>query len=166
MHFSAAIDALGSDAHGRQDFWLLCRIGSLLCALPLAHVVEIMRVRPIDPVSGAPPFVCGLSIIRGTPIPVIDVARLLGVQTALSQRLVTVKAGARVVALAVEGVLGVRSIVATGYTEPLPPLLQEAMSDMVSAISRLDADLLVFLNTARIVSEVLFEHLGKPGIFA
>jgi chemotaxis signal transduction protein len=60
------------------------------------------------------------------------------------------------VALAVDTVLGVRSI---KTDEPLPPLLGEAASEVVSAIGRLDAELLLFLGKARIVPEQLFEHL-------
>lgn len=166
LHLSAAIDEPGSCAHGREDLWLLCRAGSSLCALPLANVVEIMPALRIEPVAGAPPFVRGLSIIRGAPTPVVDIAHLFGGCTAPSRRLVTVKTGTRVVALEVDSVLGVRSIVTASNTEPLPPLLREAMSDMVSAIRRLDADLLVFLDTARVVPEALLEHLGDRETFA
>jgi purine-binding chemotaxis protein CheW len=128
-------------------------------------VVEIMRALRIEPVAGAPPFVRGLSVIRGAPTPVVDIAHLCGGCTAPCRRWVTVKTGTRVVALAVDSVLGVRSVVSASNTEPLPPLLREAMSDMVSVIRRLDADLLMFLNTARIVPEVLLEHLGDPETF-
>jgi purine-binding chemotaxis protein CheW len=165
LHFSAAINEPGSGARGLQDLWLLCRAGSSLCALPLANVVEIMRALRVEPVAGAPPFVRGLSVIRGAPTPVVDIAHLFGGCTAPSRRWVTVKTGTRVVALAVDSVLGVRSVVTASNTEPLPPLLREAMSDMVSVIRRLDADLLMFLNTARIVAEVLLEHLGDPETF-
>lgn len=61
------------------------------------------------------------------------------------------------VALAVDTVLGTRSIEAD---EPLPPLLQEAANNAVSAIGRLDAELVLFLATARIVPQKLLERLG------
>lgn len=156
MHFSAAH---GDGAHGGQDNWLLCRAGSFLCALRLADVVEIMRLLPSEPIADAPTFVRGLSIIRGMPMPVVDIALLLSGRTASLRRLITVKSGTRIVALAVDSVLGVKSIETEGTAESLPPLLREAAGDMVSAIGRLDADLLLFLNTARIVPEALFERL-------
>jgi purine-binding chemotaxis protein CheW len=156
MHLSTVISEPGSDTLGRQEAWLLCHAGSSFYALPLCHVVEIMRILPIDPVAGAPPYVRGLSIIRGTPTPIVDIAFLCVGRTASSHRLVTVRTDTRIIALAVDRVLGVRSLKAD---EPLPPLLREAATDVVSAIGRLDAELLLFLSTARIVSEELLERL-------
>jgi purine-binding chemotaxis protein CheW len=162
MHLSASIGEPDGGAHGGEAIWLLCRAGSFLCALRLADVVEIMRVLRIEPIAGAPPFVRGLSIIRGAPTLVVDIAHLFGGRSAVSQRQVTVKIGTRIVALAVDNVLGVQLMETAGIAEPLPPLLREAASDMVSAIGRLDADLLLFLNTARIVPDTLLEHFGRP----
>src|ERR1700733_14675484 len=96
---------------------LLFRVRARLCALPLAHVVETMRPLPVEAMAGAPRCVRGLAIIRGAPIPVVDVAELLGegsVQTDTgtrsqpAARFVAVKVADRGIALAVDGVLGVR----------------------------------------------------------
>jgi purine-binding chemotaxis protein CheW len=159
MNFSAASEKPRGGARGGQDIWLLCGAGSFLYALPLARVIEVMPLLPIEPVAGALACVRGLSIIRGSPTPVVDIALLFGGFAGPSQRLVTVQAGARTIALAVERVLGVRSIEPDRVAEPLPPILREVASDMVSAISRLDAELLLFLGTARIVPDAL---LGVP----
>jgi purine-binding chemotaxis protein CheW len=148
---------VGGSAYGGQDAWLLCRAGSSLFALPLGQVVEIMRILPIEPVTGAPPYVRGLSIVRGAPTPVLDTALLCGGRTAPSRRLVTIRAGTRTIALSFETVLGIRSF---KTDEPLPPLLREAASEMVSAIGRLDAELLLFLSAACAVPEELFNRLG------
>jgi hypothetical protein len=51
--------------HGKRSSWLLCRAGNLLCALPIEHVIEIMRPLPVEQIAGAPHYVRGLSIIRG-----------------------------------------------------------------------------------------------------
>jgi purine-binding chemotaxis protein CheW len=126
--------------------------------LPLEYVVEIMRILPIEQIADVPLCVRGLSIIRGAPTPVVDTALLCGGRTAPSHRLVTITVGTQIVALAVDTVLGIRSI---STDEPLPPLLQEAANNVVSAIGRLDAELLLFLATARIVSEELIERLGS-----
>ena len=45
----------------------------MLAALPLEHVVETMRPLPVEPLGDAPRFILGLSIVRGEPIPVVDV---------------------------------------------------------------------------------------------
>jgi purine-binding chemotaxis protein CheW len=162
MYFSAVIGEADGSAQDGHDNWLLCRAGSFVCALPLTNVIEIMRILRIEPIADAPDFVRGLAIIRGVATPVVDIAHLFGGSPAAPHRLVTVKAGTRVVALAVDSVLGVRSMDTAGITEALPPLLRDAASDMVSAIGRLDADLLFFLNTAGIVPEALFDRLICP----
>lgn len=153
---------LMSAEHGgsstQSDAWLLCRTGTRLCALPLDHVIEIMRVLPIEPISGAPHFVRGLSIIRGSPVPVIDTGKLFGEQETRSARLVTIRVGDRTVAFAVDEVLGVRAI-ETDVVVTLPPLLRDA-GGALSAIGTLDAELLLFMNAARIVPDALFDDLS------
>ena len=142
--------------------WLLCRAGTHLCAMPLEHVVEIMRVLPIEAVAGAPHYVHGLCVIRGLPVPVLDAGLLIGDHATRPERLVTIRIGDRTIALAVEGVLGIRSIMA-GAIRQLPPLLRHAAAETIAAIGTLDAELLFFLNTARIVPEDVLERLGAEG---
>jgi purine-binding chemotaxis protein CheW len=137
---------------------LLLRVRSRLCALPLEHVIETMRPRPVSAVVNTSPWVTGLSIIRGAAVPVVDVARLLdpsvgdaGVSDPNgAARFVTVRTGDRTVALAVDAVVGVRNLPASALGE-LPPLLRDVRPDAVAAIGTLDAELLVVLCTAHLV---------------
>lgn len=132
--------------------WLLCRAGRRLCALPLDHVVETMRPLPIERITGAPQLVLGLSVVRGSPIPVLDIGALFGEPATDPRRIVTVSTGGRLVALAVEQVIGVRSIQPDALDD-LPPLLKDAAGEVVSAIGRLDSDLLLFLSATRLLPE-------------
>src|SRR5688572_15607941 len=70
------------EAGANRAMWLICRVSTRVCALPLDAVVETMRPLVVEPVAGAPGFVSGLSIVRGEPIPVVDAARLLGTEVA------------------------------------------------------------------------------------
>jgi purine-binding chemotaxis protein CheW len=142
----------------RSVSWLLCRLGTHICALPLAHVTEIMRPLPIEPIGGAQHFVLGLAIVRGTPMPVVSTALLVGERGNETQRWVTLQVGGRDVVLAVDSVLGVSVIDATLGNE-LPPLLRDAASEVVLAIGTLDAELLLFLNAARIVPMAMQEGI-------
>jgi purine-binding chemotaxis protein CheW len=138
--------------------WLLCSAGLGRCALPLDHVIEIMRMLPIERVAAAPAFILGLSIIRGRPLPVVDLGMLLGETAGDPARLVAVTLGGRPVALAVDAVSGVRSIDPARLSD-LPPLLRDAASEAVIAIGTLDAELLFLLQAGRLVSESVFERL-------
>jgi len=131
---------------------LVCRVEARLCALPLEHAVETMRPLAVEPVVGAPPFVRGLAVVRGEPLPVVDAARLLGLQEGPIGRFVTVAVGVRRVALAVDAVVGVRRF-PPGSLRALPPLLHEAAGDVVDAIGLLDSALLLVLRSARLLPD-------------
>ncbi|HYQ46781.1 MAG TPA: chemotaxis protein CheW [Polyangiaceae bacterium] len=147
---SSTVDQAGP---GRRHAVVLCQVGSVVCALPLEHVAETLRPLPIETLSGTAHFVDGLSIIRGAPVPVVDLARLLGNATDEPRtRLVVVKIGERSAALAVGSVLGVRALESATVVE-LPPLLAGASSEIITAIGSLDARLLLVLETSRVLPE-------------
>lgn len=130
---------------------LLSLVGSRTCAVPVELISETMRPLPIEPLVGMPPFVLGLSVVRGTPVPVIDAARMLGVADATPPtRFVAIRIGARRAVLAVSAVLGVREIPRASLVQ-LPPLMGDASADVVEAIGTLDAVLLLVLRSGRIV---------------
>jgi purine-binding chemotaxis protein CheW len=148
----------GKAAHGQRegaafpeknhstDLWLLCKAGSHRFALPMTNVVETMRMLPIEAVNGPPRLVCGLSIIRGAAVPVIDTARMFDDQAARYERLVTVRTGERIVAFAASAVLGVQ-LFQGSECEELPPLLRDAQ--VIAALAKLDKQLVFFLRVAR-----------------
>jgi purine-binding chemotaxis protein CheW len=147
--------SMGGDEFGLS---LLCRVQARWCALPLRHVIETMRPLPTTPIPGAPAFVYGLAIIRGGPVPVVDLSRLLGAAHAQPTRLVCVRTERGRIALAVDHVQGVRSI-ASESLQALPPLLQCADAEVIAAIGMLDAELLLVMQTARLVPEDLWAVL-------
>jgi purine-binding chemotaxis protein CheW len=141
--------------------WLVCRTGARLCALELPHVAETMRPLAIERVPGLPPFVLGLSVIRGSPTPVVDAALLLGEpRTVEGGRWVTIRVGVRAVALSVDAVVGIRSL-GPGAVVDLPPLLCVEATEVVSALGTLDAELLVLLRSARIVPSSVWSALDS-----
>jgi purine-binding chemotaxis protein CheW len=145
----------------RPELSLLCRVGDLLCALPLEHVEETMRPMPVEAIAGLPSFVRGLAVVRGAPIPVVDAASLLSGDASdatRATRFVTVKTGSRRIALLVDAVVGVVPI-PRGSLDALPLLFQDASLDMISAVGTLDANLLLVLRSARLVREELWAVL-------
>jgi purine-binding chemotaxis protein CheW len=130
---------------------LVTRVGSVVCAFPILHVIETMRPLPIEPVAGVPDFVAGLAIVRGSPIPVVNAAMLLGGVATAGTRFVIVRSGDRRVALLVDAVLDVRTI-EPSVLAALPPLIGGASREVALAIGALDAELVVVLDAARILS--------------
>lgn len=140
------------------QLYLLCRVLTRLCALPLEHVSETMRPLPVEPIAGVPLSVPGVAIIRGDPVPVVDLACLFAGTVSRPTRFVTVRAGARRVALAVDAVVGIRPIPAEALSG-LPPLL-DGDTGSIAAIGTMDAHLLVMLQSARLVPESVWSTLA------
>jgi purine-binding chemotaxis protein CheW len=146
-----------------RELCLLVRVGSQLCAIPVSRVEETMRSQPIRAIAGVPAGVCGLSLIRGLPVPVVSVARVLGQNPSVVDpaRLVTVRTAGRHVALGVDEVLGVARIAARQLSA-LPPLLDRARAEL-STLGTLDEELLIVLDTSRLVSDELWATLDGGG---
>jgi len=138
--------------------WLMCHAGSHLCAVPIAQVSETMRALPIEAVAGAPPGVLGVAVIRGAPVPVVDLGYVLGGTASQFKFFITIKADARTIALAVDAVVGIRLIGAQTY-KALPPLLRDAANETITGIAARDAALTLLLSASRIVSPEVLAHL-------
>jgi len=140
---------------------LLFRIGAMTCAVPAAQVIEVMRPLPVQEIEDAPPFVRGVAIIRGEPVPVADLRVLLGTPSDRpAARFVTVRAGHRRVALAVDETFGLHQLSLACLHEP-PPLLREARGEMVETLGVLDAELLLLLKVCGVLPEGVWEALDR-----
>lgn len=153
---SGAIAATGA-------WWLVCRAGRRLVALPVERIAEVMRILPVERIAGAPTYVRGLSIVRGGPVPVVDLGLMLDGAAGDAKRLVTVKAADRLVALAVDDVVGLMDF--TGQTlGRLPPLLHDIGTEAIAAIGARDAELIVFLQASRLVPGDVLTMLAEKGV--
>lgn len=141
---------------------LIVRAGTRACAIPVQHVAETMRPLPIESLAGAPGFVRGLSVIRGAPLPVLDLKALLegNGRASTYSRFVTVKIDERRFALGVDAVVGLRNL-SSARLEDLPPLLQHAGRDSIEALGADDAQLLVLLRTMRLVPDEVWAALAS-----
>ncbi|MER7274337.1 chemotaxis protein CheW [Dactylosporangium sp. NPDC000244] len=119
---------------------LIFGVGRLLCALPLAAVVETVRPLPVQPVGGAGGALLGVAVIRGAAVPVVDTAALLGDPGVPPSRFVTVDTPGGTVAFATGPVAGVRSV-ARSAAQPSP-----VAGELVEAVGVLDGRPLLFLN--------------------
>jgi purine-binding chemotaxis protein CheW len=133
---------------------LLCSVLNSSFALPLTHVLETMRPLPVQPIPGSPSFVRGLAIVRGEPIPVVDLACLMEGGKGSPRRWVMVRAGEAATVLEVDRILGVHSL-PDQLLRDLPPLLQNADAEIVSAMGVLDAGLLLVLDQGRLLPDGL-----------
>jgi purine-binding chemotaxis protein CheW len=145
-----------SSADAPPGLALVCRVRNRFCAVPVSEIDETLRPLPLEPMPSAPPFVSGWALVRGAPTPVVDAGALLGADSDASPtRLVVLRVGARRIALAVEAVVGLRTLPSpSGH--PLPLLMSEVSADVVAALGALDATLAAVLRTARLLPEAVW----------
>jgi purine-binding chemotaxis protein CheW len=134
---------------------LVFRAGALLCALPLDEVIETMRPLETRPLAGTPGYVHGISVLRGVPTPVIDVARLLAGVSGEIERYVAVRTERGPVALATGTVLGIRATDA-GPAEAHPALLGGSHR-LVAGVGTLGSEPLLLLQNMRAVPDDVWE---------
>jgi len=139
---------------------VLFRVGTGMCAMPVQQVIETMRPQPVQALAGTPHYILGVSVIRGTPVPVVDLAALLHGERREPNRFVTVTAGSRTAALALDEVAGVVAIPPASL-ESLSPLLG-AQSGAAPSVGVADTDVLLLLDGARIVPDDVWEALAVP----
>ena len=102
----------------------------------------------------------GVSVIRGQVVPVLDLASLTGAGSTFSAaRYITLELERRQVALAVDEVIGVRSLAAAAL-DGVPPLLDGADALALAALTTLDAELLLVLQTGVLVPDALWPLLA------
>ena len=66
-----------TDAFPRQNRTLVIGVQGRLCALPLTHVMEIMRPLPVEPIPAVPSFVQGISRPEGFRRPLLLILGVL-----------------------------------------------------------------------------------------
>ena len=139
--------------------WLLCQVHEPVCALPLAQLTEVMRPLPLLAVAQSPECVLGLCVMRGAPVPVIDLARCLCARSAAPTRFVALRMGERRIALAVDAVSGTISL-DPEQLAAVPPLLSRASSAR-DAGTALDTRRLMLLQTSRFLTDSELSELAS-----
>ncbi len=144
--------------------FLVVRAQEWMCALPLEDVEETMRPLPVAPVSAVPDFVRGVSLVRGTPAPVVNLAMLMGgglSQAREGRRFVSLRVPEGRLALEVDEVRGLRWMAEEGL-ESVPPLLRATASGNLQQVGSFDGRLLAILGTSRLLPEELWARLENP----
>ena len=118
--------ALAARSEARREVeemraYLVCACGAERYALPLAEISAVIPAGPVTPVPGSPTALLGVVASSGTIVSVLDLARMLGVQTGGAGHLVRLRGQDPPVALAVDRAVGVAQIgVTAGKASPSP----------------------------------------------
>jgi purine-binding chemotaxis protein CheW len=131
---------------------LAVRAGEWTCLLEVRFVLETMRPLPMTAVEGRGPAVRGVTVVRGRPIPVVDLEVLLGGKSTTEPgRLVAVSAMGRVMGLLVTDIIGIRGA-STDEGDAAPPLLP-ALENVTERLGVADGALFAVLAATRVIEE-------------
>ncbi len=122
------------------------RLAAETYAVPVSNVVEIASLGDLAAVPGAPPEILGVRNLRGQILPVIDLARILGLNsTAPPKQLLVAESGSIKAGLAIDEVSHVRE---------LPDPTEQAESDFLLGTLIYEGQLLAVIDVPRIFSSL------------
>jgi purine-binding chemotaxis protein CheW len=126
------------------------RVGEETYALPVGDVLEVTEVGEVAPIPGAPSAILGITNLHGEVVPVLDLARALGIEPGESaSRLVLAERDGHRAGLAVSAVTDVG---------PLPEASEAVDSPHVHGATMVDGNLVGLLDLGSI-----FGSLGEAG---
>jgi chemotaxis signal transduction protein len=125
---------LAQGAHAAEVELFRMTIGGTRFAVESGLIYEVVRIPPVTPLPGAPPFMVGVAAHRGDVVAVVDLSRLLGKgETKLGNRsrMALARSEGLVVAMLADEVLGLGKFPAKALQAP--PLGTEA-SEFISGL--------------------------------
>lgn len=148
-------------AQGEQ----LCtfRLGKLLLGVPVQDVQEVIRYQEMTRIALAPPAVRGLINLRGQIVTAIDLRRHFGLADRTPDEFpmnVVVRTGDGPVSLLVDEIGDVLEVDGRTF-EPPPPTLDARTSAFVTGLYKLEAQLLLVVDTQRAASALPAEEFEK-----
>jgi purine-binding chemotaxis protein CheW len=143
---------------GKQS--LVFRADNHLAAIGLEHVTEVLRPLPVEHLAGVPPYVRGICVLRGRPVPVVDVGLLLGGERASGGgRFVGVRTGPQTAALSVDAVVGIRDL----PLDLLHDLSSVTGSPACTAVGAVGPEPLLLLEAGRVIPDSVWDALEGTG---
>ena len=141
-----AYDGSEEDEASRQ--LLSFQVGNEGYAVDLHRVKEILKYRPSTPVPRTRAFVEGIVAVRGVVMPVVNLARRLGLDVlkpTTRSRILVVGETDQLYGLVVDGVSGVKRS-ADLHVEPVPQVMNGAETEFLDGIARMDDEMFILLN--------------------
>jgi purine-binding chemotaxis protein CheW len=120
-------------------------IGNEHYALPVDRVLEVAELGDLAPVPGSPAEVMGVCNLRGQVLPVMDLARVLGLPQGEPGRIVVAELAERRAGLAVDAVIDVGE---------LPDASEQADSPFLTGAVLIDGVLVGMLDADAVLSSV------------
>ncbi|MBN1487998.1 MAG: chemotaxis protein CheW [Anaerolineae bacterium] len=122
----------------------------------IGTVESVIKLQPITAVPQAPYFVEGLTNLRGTVLPVLDLRKRLGLPVftpTKKSRIVVAKVGGIPAGLIVDSVDAVLRV-SVGDIDPPSPINTATDSAYISGIAKLEDQLIILLDLKKVLPSV------------
>ena len=137
---------------------LIFTLGKETYGVPILKIQNIERKLDITPVPGTPPFVKGITSLRGKIIPILDLKEKLGIgETEITDRMCIIivnvrkEAGVHTNGVMVDDVSNVEDI-SDGYIEPVPKYHNTQIDqEFMSGIAKVKDKVIILLDIQRIL---------------
>ena len=150
-----SITATAATAGRASSTFVTMSVHGQLCGIPVLNVRDVIASPDMTPIPMAPPEVAGSLNLRGRIVTAIDLRRRLrlpaGKDNGHATMSVVVEQQGELYSLIVDSVREVVELDADNL-EPNPPTLGAAWRDVSAGIYRLQSDLMVVLNTERVLA--------------
>lgn len=146
-----------------EEQLVVFRLRRELYGVPIAAVREIIRWQQVTSIPTAPHFVEGVINLRGTVIPVIDLAKrfsLEGAAATSETRIVVVEMGQHLVGIVVDGVSEVLRIT-SDEIEPPTSISGSVSIDFLRGVGKSDDRLIVLLDLDKVLTSDEAEALRR-----
>ena len=133
------MDMIKNDGAKGQEL-IAFRIGSQEFCIDVMSVREIRGWTPATPLPQAPSFVCGVINLRGTVLPIVDLAARLGftpAEPSARHAIVVAQIGHQVVGLLVEGVSDIFTVTES-QVQPTPDVASDMAKEFVRGVIAMD----------------------------
>ena len=146
---------LGSNTATQQEF-VSMRLNGQLFGISVLAVQDVMRKQPIAPVPLASPIIAGSINVRGRIVTALDMRRRLGLAVYPEPEKVmkvVVEYQNELYAFIVDSVGDVLSLQMNQF-EKVPANMDPAWRALAAGVFKLEKELLVILDVARVIDEV------------
>jgi len=136
--------------------------------IDIASVDGIIKLQEITTVPNTPDFVEGVTNLRGSVLPVIDLRKRFGLQqvdASRDTRIVVVNMGHSKVGMIVDGVSEVLTIPESAI-EPTPPMVTTVDSAYITGIAKVEERLIILVDLTKILNTVEQESLQAEPVLA
>lgn len=130
------------------------RLADLYIGIEVMRVQEVLRAQPTTPIPLTTSVVGGLMNLRGEIVTTLDLRRRLdlpAMDDGTEPMNVVIRTDDGVLSLLVDRIGDVLELDADGF-EPAPPTLRGVSRELVSAVHKLDGQLLLVLDLGRLLA--------------